>query len=265
MKRLDKDLSLYYFQNLMNFSHLASHFVTSRHGGVSSDSYKSLNMGMMQDDPVGNVMENRNRVANAVGLNANDFVYPVQIHGTHVPRVYEIDRGKGCHSISDAFADTDGFITNVPRLCLMTLAADCVPIVFLDPVEKAIGVAHAGWKGTVLKIPAVLIDNMKREFGTNPANLIVGIGPSGGPCCYEVGNDVVEEIAVHFNPSQVTVQRDGKTYFDMWKANRLTLTESGVKQENIEIAGICTITDNHTFFSARRGDNGRFAAGIFLV
>ena len=258
------NIQLVSFQNLSKHNKQIVHFVTTRHGGVSSGTYERLNLGMIQDDALENVIENRIRVANAVGLNPQDFVYPIQVHGTNVVRVYESDRGKGSLALNDAFADTDGFITNVPKLCLMTLAADCVPIIFFDPIRMAIGVAHAGWKGTALKIPSVLAKRMKDEFGTNPSDLIVGIGPSGGPCCYEVGDDVIEEVSKRFNPKDVIKNINGKTIFDMWEANTISLIESGVQKSNIEISNICTISQNETFFSARHGDGGRFAAGIFI-
>ncbi|MFP4556215.1 MAG: peptidoglycan editing factor PgeF [Bacteroidales bacterium] len=252
------------FTKLEKHNKSITHFFTTRKGGVSSGSYESLNLGMMQDDENANVIKNRSRVANAVGLSPDDFVYPIQVHGTNVVRILENDRGKGSQSLSDAFANTDGFITNVPRLCIMTLAADCVPIIFFDPIKMAVGVAHAGWKGTALKIPSVLVESMKREFGSNPKDLIVGIGPSGGPSCYEVGNDVIEEVAKKFNVKKVIKNINGKTIFDMWEANTISLVESGVKPENIEVSDICTISQNETFFSARHSDGGRFAAGIFI-
>ena len=258
-------LKFAYFENLSKYQNKIKHFVTTRHGGVSTGTYDSLNLDMIQDDTLENVVENRNRVAKAVGLNLSDFVFPIQVHGTNVPTITEKDRGRGTLLLEDAFADTDGFITNIPRLCLMTLAADCVPIIFFNPVKKAIGVAHAGWKGTALRIPSVLIERMKGEFGTNPSDLIVGIGPSGGPCRYEVGQDVIDEVAKNFNVENVIKKVDGKTVFDMWEANKISLIESGVKPENIELSNICTITQNDTFFSARNGDGGRFAAGIFIV
>ena len=260
-----QNISLARFDNLSKYSKTINHFITTRHGGVSQGTYQSLNVGMMQNDSMDNILENRARVAKAIGLNPTDLVYPVQVHGTRVHRIYESDRGRGSKSLDDVFKDTDGFITNEPRLCLITLAADCVPIIFFDPVKKAIGVAHAGWKGTALKIPMHLINAMKCAFNTNPEDLVVGIGPSGGPCCYEVGDDVIEEVAKNFDIKKVIKNVSGKTIFDMWEANRITLEESGAKSKRIEISGICTITQNDTFFSARRGDDGRFMAGIFLT
>ena len=259
------EVSYFQYSIFSNHKNKVSHFITTRQGGVSKGTYQSLNLGMMQADPVDNVIENRKRVANAFGLSLTDFVFPIQVHGTQIIRITEKDRGKGAFCLNDAFADTDGFITNVPRLCLITLAADCVPITFFDPIKKAIGVAHAGWKGTALKTPKFLIESMGREFNSNPKDIIVGIGPSGGPCCYEVGQDVVDEVAKTFDPNNVIISRSGKTFFNMWEANRITLIESGVMPTNIEQAEICTITHSDTFFSARQGHGGRFAAGIFLL
>ncbi len=259
-----KNLRLGRFGNLSKYQDIINHFITTRHGGVSSNSYSSLNLGMMQDDPLKNVIENRSRVAEAAGLDPSRFVYPIQVHGVNIPRVHEIDASKGCFSLNDAYANTDGFVTNTPRLCLITLAADCVPIVCFDPKNNAIGVAHAGWKGTVQRISSCLVARMNEEFGSKPIDLVVGIGPSGGPCCYEVGNDVIDEVAKSFDVKQVIKKVDGFQVFDMWEANRMALIESGVSDENIEIAGICTISQNDDFFSARRGDSGRFAIGIFL-
>ncbi|MFO8020863.1 MAG: peptidoglycan editing factor PgeF [Perlabentimonas sp.] len=258
------DLQFGVFKNLAKYNNSITHFVTTRNGGVSSGSYKSLNLGMMQDDDTENVLKNRSKVASAVGLNPDDFVYPIQVHGTNIEIINKEDKGRGAFALSDAFADTDGFITNAPKICLITMAADCVPIIFFDPIKKAIGVAHAGWKGTALKIPSALVEKMRNEYGTNPTDLIVGIGPSGGPCCYEVGQDVIEEVAKNFNVKKVIKNIDDKTIFDMWEANTISLIESGVKPENIEISEVCTITQTDKFFSARRGDGGRFAAGIFI-
>jgi hypothetical protein len=258
-------LMLGQFENLLKHNNHITHFVTTRHGGVSTGAYNSFNLSLNGDDNPSNVLNNRQKLADTLGLTTNDFVYPIQVHGTNTPRVYEADRGRGTQSPSNAFKDTDGFITNVPRLCLITLAADCVPIVFFDPVHKAIGVAHAGWKGTTMRVPASLVDSMSEEFGTNPKDLIVGIGPSGGPCCYEVGDDVIAEVEKSFDLNKVIKNIKGKTIFDMWEANKTTLIESGVRPANIEVSDLCTISKNETFFSARRGDDGRFVAGIFLT
>lgn len=255
-------LKLAHFENILRFKNEVTHFVTTRY---DADNEVSFNLNLDKNNNTAYVLENREKLAKTMGLSTNDFVFPIQVHGINTPRVFDTDRGKGSQSAADSFQETDGFITNVPKLCLIAFAADCVPIVFFDPVKRAIGVAHAGWKGTALRIPAFLIDRMVKEFGTNPADLIVGIGPSGGPCCYEVGDDVIAEVAKNFDLKKVIKNMNGLTTFDMWEANRITLTQSGVLPENIEISGICTISQNDLFFSARKGDTERFVAGIFLT
>jgi polyphenol oxidase len=252
------------YSNLSNYQSVITHFVTTRHGGVSRGSHESFNLNFDDEEKPESVLENRLRLANSVGLSTKDFVFPHQVHGINVVTITEADRGKGAFSNVDVFEGTDGFITNVPKLCLITKAADCVPIIFYDPLNKAIGVAHAGWKGTVLRIPTYLVESMKSNYNTNPSDLIVGIGPSGGPCCYEVGDDVIEQVEKSFDLNKVIKRVNGKTIFDMWEANRITLIESGVRNLNIETASICTISENDKFFSARKGDAGRFVAGIFL-
>lgn len=254
-----------HFENLLQHRKAISHFVTTRHGGVSEQTYGTFNLSLNQTDNPNSVLENRQRLANALGIKPTDFVFPIQVHGTNILRVFEEDRGKGALTNDDAFDNIDGFIANTKGLCLVSMAADCVPIVLFDPINKAIGVAHSGWKGTVLQIPEYLVRAMQREFNSNPSDLIVGIGPSGGPCCYEVGQDVIDEVATKFDIDRVIIRRDGKTVFDLWEANRITLIEAGVKPQNIEISGVCTICQNDIFFSARRGDDGRFAAGILLL
>ncbi|MDD2278080.1 MAG: peptidoglycan editing factor PgeF [Bacteroidales bacterium] len=261
----NKGIKLAHFENLLKHRTTISHFVTTRHGGVSEQTYGTLNMGLNQTDNTYSVLENRRRLANAIGITPADFVFPIQVHGTNIVRVFEEDRGKGAFTKDDAFDNTDGFITNTKGLCLMSLAADCVPIVVFDPINKAIGVAHSGWKGTVLQIPSYLVSAMQCAFNSKPSDLIVGIGPSGGPCCYEVGQDVIDEVAKKFDIGKVIIKREKKTIFNLWEANRITLIESGVKPQNIEISEICTISQNDIFFSARQGDGGRFAAGIFLL
>ncbi|MDD2196690.1 MAG: peptidoglycan editing factor PgeF [Bacteroidales bacterium] len=260
-----KGIKLAHFDNLLQHRKSITHFVTTRHGGVSELTYGTFNLNLNQADNPNSVLENRQRLANALGIKPTDFVFPIQVHGTNILRVSEKDRGKGALTKDDAFDNIDGFTTNTKGLCLVSMAADCVPIIIYDPLNKAIGVAHSGWKGTVLKIASHLVSAMQREFSSNPSDLIAGIGPSGGPCCYEVGQDVIDEIAAQFDIDRVIIRRDGKTILDLWEANRITLTESGIKPQNIEISEICTICQNDNFFSARRGDDGRFAAGVLLL
>jgi YfiH family protein len=262
-----EQLTLLEFPCFKGFENTISHFVSTRLGGSSCNEYSSLNLGLNQADLPKNVIENRSKLASSLGILINSYVFARQTHSRNVFRVREEDRGKGSLTRETAIADTDGMITNVPGICLVTLAADCVPILFFDPENSAIGVAHAGWKGTVIRTPEVVVSAMVNEFGTNPSKVLVAIGPSAGPCCYEVGSDVIAEVEKSFGKDSGTLApsgTNGKMKFDMWEANRITLIEAGVNQQNIQPACICTLCQNELFFSARKGNLGRFGAGIML-
>jgi polyphenol oxidase len=261
--------------NPCNFNHFpifskktgVKHFITNRLGGVSTGPYFSLNLGLNQSDDPSNVVENRKRVSQAAGFELQNFVFAQQTHSRNVYRVNSVDMGRGALTRETAIPNTDGMITNISGICLVTLAADCVPMLFFDPIKKAVGVAHAGWKGTLIKTPEAVVSAMVLEFGSNPSDIIVGIGPSAGPCCYEVGGDVIAEVEKSFGKSSeilIPSETEGKMKFNMWEANTLALIEAGVNPNNIETLCICTLCQNELFFSARKGDLGRFAAGIML-
>jgi YfiH family protein len=142
-----------------------------------------------------------------------------------------------------------------------------VPILFYDPKQKVIGAAHSGWAGTISKIARNTIDTMIKKYSSKPEDIIVSIGPAIGPCCYEVKLDVVEKVQTNLNKDKekIIITRNNKYYFDLCKANKLQLLSSGIPEENIEIAGVCTKCNNHLFFSARKAKKtGRFGAGIML-
>jgi hypothetical protein len=243
------------------------HFITNRLGGVSAGTYFSLNLGLNQSDCTSNVLENRAKIAQTEGFKLQNFVFAQQTHSRNVYRVISTDKGRGALTRETAIPNTDGMVTNLPGICLVTLAADCVPILFFDPIKKAVGVAHAGWKGTVIKTPEAVVSAMVLEYGSNPKDIVVGIGPSAGPCCYEVGQNVIEEVYANFkNGDEVlkATNNKGKMLFDLWKANRISLIEIGIEPLNISTSEICTLCNNHLYFSARKGDLGRFGAGIML-
>lgn len=262
-----EQLTLLEFPFFKGFESTVSHFVSTRIGGNSCNEYSSLNLGLNQADLPKNVIENRSKLARSLGISISAFVFARQTHSRNVFKVRENDRGKGSQSRETAIADTDGMITNVPGICLVTLAADCVPILFFDPENSAIGVAHAGWKGTVIRTPEAVVSAMACEYGTNPSSVLVAIGPSAGPCCYEVGSDVIAEVEKSFGKNSRTLTpsgNNGKMKFDLWEANKITLIEAGVNNKNIQNACICTLCQNDLFYSARKGDLGRFGAGIMI-
>ncbi len=250
-------MGLEYFKGQLDYPGITA-FISDRKGGVSVGPYASFNIGFNCGDDPKLVLENRRLLARQLGILPDDFITGKQVHGTTFRRVELKDRGTGAKDYASAFEATDALITDVPGLCLMVLVADCVPIIFFDPVKKAIGVAHAGWRGTSAKVAPQVIKAMQREYACRPEDIIAGIGPSIGPCCYEVGPEVAERFPRKF--------LDEKGHLDLWAANKDQLITAGLPVGNIEHLRFCTKCHAERFFSSRAGQGltGRFAAGIIL-
>lgn len=169
-----------------------------------------------------------------------------QIHSSIVNKIDENNIGQRI--------DGDALITNLPKVPLLVLTADCVPVVIIDPVNKAIGVAHAGWRGTYDKISEKTIEEMIKSYNSNPQDLICVIGPSIGPCCYEVSKDLVEKFNINLAnyEERFDIIKDNKYYLDLWKINELTLKDCKVKEENIINLQICTNCNHDKFYSYRK-------------
>lgn len=190
-----------------------------------------------------------------------------QVHKDRIRQVTGEDTGDGSFIKSENM-EVDGLITNVPEVALVTFYADCVPLFFLDNQHKAIGLAHAGWKGTHLEIGPKTLRAMNKSFHTQPKEVLVGIGPSIGPCCFEVGSDVVEamlQVHPHWS-AHMKEATDGKTMVDLWNINQDQLLSAGVPLENIQIAGLCTKCHGERYHSYRRDKDqaGRMAAILIL-
>ncbi|MBR6014278.1 MAG: peptidoglycan editing factor PgeF [Selenomonadaceae bacterium] len=246
------------------------HAISTRLGGVSESPFDGLNLALHVGDDSEKVLSNRKKFIQSLGYNLEDIVTPNQVHGEKIFRVEEIHRGRGSKNYSDSISETDALITNVPNLPLMLCFADCVPIFFADTENLAVGIAHGGWKGTMEKIAAKTFLAMKENFGTSAKNCIVGIGPSIGSCCYEVGREVLEECRKSFpnNFSEIVTERDGKNFLNLWAANKIQLLEVGLPEENIDVAEECTCCKSSWYFSYRAAkknnfkDTGRIAATI---
>lgn len=247
---------------------ICQHAFTSRLGGESVKPYKGLNMALHVGDEADIVWKNRQRFFQALELKAEKLVTPQQVHGANIQRVSLADAGRGAKDYADAIADIDALITNEPGLPLMLCFADCVPVMFLDPEKKAVGIAHAGWKGTVAKIARETVWRMQDEFGSDPADILAGIGPSIGPCCFAVGEEVADKFREAFpkDAEHIISQRNGQFYVNLWEANRLQLLETGIRKDNIEMADTCTDCQHQWFYSYRAdgGQTGRMAAIIAL-
>lgn len=236
-------------------------------GGVSQGKFATLNFTFTRGDNPDHVMENYRRMAAVLGVDEKRMVLSYQTHTTNVRLVTEEDAGKGIGKERD-YKDIDGLITNVPGITLVTFFADCVPLYFLDPVHKAIGLSHSGWRGTVSRMGAVTIDKMKEAFGTRAEDLLVCIGPSICGDCYEVGEEVALEFKKAFakeNWNQILREKDnGKFLLDLWKANEILLKEAGVKPEHIQTTDICTHCNSDYLFSHRTCGNERGNLAAFL-
>jgi len=233
---------------------LVNHGFSTRHGGVSQGFYTAMNLSFTRGDDPDKVRENFTRFANAIGADPNQLVFSDQIHKTVVKQVTIEEAGNGFARPND-FKGIDGLITNEPHLTLTTFYADCVPLFFLDPVHKAIGLSHAGWRGTVGRIGPKTVEAMKTAFTTNPSDLLVGIGPSIGACCYEVTKDVIMEFeknTKHGIMAKIVQQKDANHWMlDLWEANRQFLIAVGVRPENIVVTDLCTKCFSEDFYSHR--------------
>ncbi len=219
----------------------------------------SLALHTGQDpEPIGS---NRREIASYFGAEAY-FVSALQVHGDHVHEV-EARANQGWTEV-DMSLKADALVTNITGVVLTILTADCVPLLIVDPVHRAIGAVHAGWRGTQQEITRKTIETMGRLYGTQPADLIVGIGPAIGGCCYEVGEEVVNHFRAY--PHAITTQNHGKYLLDTRQINAQQLTSLGVPPEQIEISPICTACEHERFFSYRAdgGTAGRFMSCIML-
>jgi YfiH family protein len=269
MQRLTKRGTPYFVFSKLKDCAGITHFVSTRHGGVSDGAFASLNLGLGTQDRPLIVLQNRQILADAVGIPQQFFVLANQVHGTNVEIISNDRRGAGAFSRHNAIVSCDAMITNEPEICLFVMAADCVPLLFFDKVKLVIGAAHAGWRGTVKKMAANTIHKMQEHYGCSPKDIYVGIGPSIGPCCYNVGGEVIEEVLKTFGTTEGLINFENPNsapIFDLWSANKLQLTQAGVPEENIEIAGVCTQCHHDDFFSSRygKGVTGRFGAGIMI-
>ena len=259
----------YKFDNLSSKAEL-NHFSTERSGGISIDCYASLNLGYNSGDSRDKVLNNRIILADLLSIELNALFIPDQSHGDSVLHVNE-DFIKLPNEVQSAkLKGIDALITHLPRICICVLTADCAPIFIYDKNNKVIAMVHAGWRGTVKGIGVKTIQEMSRIYGSAPDELICGIGPSIGPDIYEVGHEVIEAVKYAFGDDSAQLLKNTDSdhaLLNLWEANKILLTRAGVRPDNIEVAGICTYTHSHRFFSSRKnhGKTGRTANGMMLL
>ncbi len=252
---------------ILTESGLVHHGFSTRLGGVSRPPYDTMNLSFTRGDRSEDVRENYRRIAEALDVSMERMVLTQQTHTINIRKVTEEDAGKGVVRERD-YADVDGLITDVPGITLVAFGADCVTLFFLDPVHRAIGLSHSGWRGTVNRMGAVTLQAMAREYGTRPEDVIACIGPSICRNCYEVGSEVAEEFLRVFGAEHqaelMDKKENGKYRLDLWAANRLVLTEAGVRENRIQITDICTYCNPQLLFSHRRTGEKRGNLGAFL-
>ena len=252
------------------------HAFSTKEGGVSEGIFSTMNLSFTRGDDIDKVKENYRRFFDAVGFALNNMVMSDQIHETDIMKIDEKkineinEESKG---IEDRVCkNIDGLITNLPNVPLVTFYADCVPLYFVDTVNKAIGLSHSGWRGTVKGMGIKTVEAMVREYGSNPENIVAVVGPSICQDCYEVSKEVVDEFHKEyddkFDVSSIYYEKEnGKMQLNLWEANRQILLLAGLKSENIVISNVCTSCHSDLLFSHRKtnGKRGNLIAVMEIV
>ena len=242
------------------------HAFSTRLGGVSEGEFTSMNLSFGRGDSDENVHENYRRICKSAGFEYESLVASKHIHETVVRKVSKENSGVGIYKPVD-IPSVDALVTNDPQVTLVTYYADCTPVFFVDPEKRAIGLAHAGWRGTVGEISKKVVAKMSVEFSTNPEDLICAIGPVIGKCCYEVSKDCAEKFAKLFtwdSPVITRTENSDKFMIDLSLANKLILMGAGVKEENIVISDLCTKCNSDLLWSHRATSGKRGTMSAFM-
>ena len=241
---------------------VVKHGFSTRLGGVSKGHCATMNISTTRGDDPKAIEENQRRIAKAIGVCVEDMTYTNQTHTTNVAVVEAKNRGR-------SFLETDGMVTNVPGICLVTFYADCVPLFFVDPEHRAIGLSHSGWRGTVNKMGKVTVEQMQKQYGTDPDKVVAAIGPSICRDCYEVSEEVVEQFRENFDevlwPELFYKKADGKYQLDLWRANEAVLMEAGISRERMAVTNLCTHCNPEILFSHRSTGFHRGNLSAFLA
>lgn len=247
-----------------------THGFSTRLGGVSTGETWSMNLSYPREESAANVLENYTRLAAAIGVDRDRIVCSAQTHTTNVLVVREEDAG--CGVIRERpWKDIDALVTNVPGITLCVFTADCVPLLIADPVHKAVGAAHSGWRGTIGDIAEKTLSAMHQEYGTRPEDVSCAIGPSICGDCYEVGEEVAEQFWDKYGGDAdscpvLRPKTNGKYLLNLWESCRINFLRAGVKSENISVTDICTHCNPEQLFSHRtqHGKQGNLGALICL-
>ena len=271
MKRHEKqqqseNLVYYTYQVFEPFSSQLICITSTRLGGVSEGPLHSLNLSTRVGDDEQRVATNRLRLFALMNMEPKRVAQAQLVHGNHIEVITE-QSPKG---FSHKFPATDGLVTNMAQAPLFIPVADCAAVAFFDPQQRVIGMLHAGWKGIVHRIIPTMVETMHTVYGSDVSNILVGVSPCLGPCCYQVREDFIQTFVEAF-PTKAQdffiPQSDDTVHFDMWAALHWQLGESGILAEHIEGPAVCTACQVDEFYSYRkeRGNTGRFASAIMLL
>lgn len=263
----DKDGVVYYTFPAFDEIPFVRHGFSTRLGGVSDGIYRSMNLSFTRGDDPQKVRENFNRFCTAIGTSSDGVVVSAQEHHTVIHNATAVDRGRGV-TRERGYTDIDGLLTDEAGVVLCTQYADCVPLFFVDPVRRVVGTSHSGWKGTVAGIGAVTVRRMCDDYGCRPENILAAVGPSIGPCCFEVDAPVYEAFAaLSLFDGDCYRQRGEKFDIDLWEVNRRILLEAGVRPEHLTVTDLCTRCYPDLFWSHRAtgGQRGSLAAFIAIA
>ena len=228
------------------------HGFSTRLGGVSEGVYASMNLSFTRGDDATAVRENFSRFCQAIGVKHEHAVISAQEHHTAIYNATAADRGRGV-TRERGYTDIDGLITDEPNVVLFTQYADCVPLFFVDPIRKVVGTSHAGWRGTAAEIGAVTVERMAKDYGCNRDDILAGIAPSIGPCCFEVDAPVITEFEKlpFYDEGCFEPVGGDKAMINLWEVNRRTLVAAGIKPEHITVTDLCTKCHPDVFWSHR--------------
>ena len=242
------------------------HGFSTRFGGVSKGHLSSMNLSYTRGDDPANVTENFKRIGDAIGFPYEKLVLSTQVHGTKIRAVHKEDCGEGIDR--PAMPEIDGLATDEPGIPLYTSYADCVPLLFYDPIHKVIAMAHSGWRGTVAKIGEKMVRFLKDQYGSQASDLICAIGPSICQDCYEVSEEVIDHFRFFLTEEQVETisidKKNGHYQLDLWKANEIILKEAGILEEHLDVTNLCTCCISGKLFSHRASHGRRGNMGCFM-
>ena len=262
----EKDGVVYYTFPAFDEIPFVRHGFSTRLGGVSEGLYASMNLSFTRGDEDERVRENFRRLCGAIGVPAQQTVVSAQEHHTNLHVCTEADCGRGV-TRERGYTDIDGLLTDRAGVVLCTQYADCVPLFFVDPVRRAVATSHAGWRGTVARIGAVTVERMCREYGCKRENILAAVGPSIGPCCFEVDAPVQQAFAALDEADGCIRPAGEKFYIDLWAVNRRILEAAGVPVAHITVTDLCTRCHPDVFWSHRAtgGQRGSLAGFIAMV